>query len=141
MKIFELSSGSSLSSFLESNTRTLSSGRFVNKDKQLERFFLVLALAKYGKLPPELNTLDCLKEPQTISIYCFYFLHNYVVCKLNQGNLLLTSLQGHELQFISHKLRPLSSSYGQLRELVFFPRTEALIFLERHTRLFAEPAI
>ena len=78
-KIFELSSGSSLSSFLESNTRTLSSGRFVNKDKQLERFFLVLALAKYGKLPPELNTLDCLKEPQTNSIYCFYFLHNYVV--------------------------------------------------------------
>ena len=63
------------------------------------------------------------------------------LCQLNQSNLLLTSLYGHKLQFIFHKLRPLSSSHGQLRELVFFPRTEALIFLERHTRLFVEPAI
>ena len=59
--------------------------------------------------------------------------------KLNK--LLHTSLHGHKLQFISHKQRPLSSSHGQLRELVFCPRTEALIFLERHTRLFVELAI
>ena len=61
--------------------------------------------------------------------------------QLNQSNLLLTSLHGHKLQFTFHKLRPLSSSHGHLRELVFLPRTEALIFLERHTRLFVEPAI
>ena len=61
--------------------------------------------------------------------------------QLNQSNLLLTSLYVQKLQFISHKLRPSSSSHGQLRELVFFSRTEALIFLKRHTRLFVEPAI
>ena len=56
--------------------------------------------------------------------------------------MLLTSLHGHKLQFIFHKSRPLSSSHGQLRELVFFPCTEALtFFLERHTRLFVEPTI
>ena len=46
-----------------------------------------------------------------------------------------------KLQFISHKLRPSSSSHGQLRELVFFSRTEALIFLKRYTWFFVEPAI
>ena len=61
--------------------------------------------------------------------------------QLNQSNLLLTSLHGHKLQFIFHKLRPLFSLHGQLRELVFFPSTEVLIFLERHTRLFVQPAI
>ena len=63
------------------------------------------------------------------------------LCQLNISNLLLTSLHGHKLQFIFHKLLPLSSSHGQLHELVFFPCTEALIFLERHTRLFVEPAV
>ena len=63
------------------------------------------------------------------------------LCQLNQSNLLLTSLYGHKLQFIFHKLRPLSNSHGQLCELVFFPRTEALNFLEHHTRLSSEPAI
>ena len=63
------------------------------------------------------------------------------LCQLNISNLLLTSLHGHKLQFIFHKLLPLSSSLGQLHELVFFPCTEALIFLERHTRLFVEPAV
>ena len=57
-----------------------------------------------------------------------------VICYLHH-------LHGHKLQFIFHKLHPLSSSHGQLCELLFFPRTEALIFLERHTRLFVEPAI
>ena len=38
--------------------------------------------------------------------------------KLNQINLLLTFLHAYK-QFISHKLRPPSSSHGQLRELVF----------------------
>ena len=52
--------------------------------------------------------------------------------------MLLTSLNGHKLQFIFHKLRPLSSSPSQLCELFFFPRTEALIFLKRHARLFIE---
>ena len=55
--------------------------------------------------------------------------------------MLLTSLHDHQLRFIFHKLHPLSSSRGQLCELVFFPRAEALIFLERHTKLFVEPAI
>ena len=55
--------------------------------------------------------------------------------------MLLTSLHGHKLQFISLKLCPLSSLHGQLHELVFFPCTEALIFLEHHTRLFVEWAI
>ena len=52
--------------------------------------------------------------------------------------MLLTSLYDQKLQFISHKLCPSSSSHGQFRELVFFSRTEPLIFLKRHTRLFAE---
>ena len=46
-----------------------------------------------------------------------------------------------KLQFISHKLWPSSNSNGQLRELVFFSRNEALIFLKRHTRLFGQPVI
>ena len=54
--------------------------------------------------------------------------------------MLLASLYCQKLQFISHKVRPSSSSHGQLRELVFFSRTEALIFLKHHTRLFVEPA-
>ena len=55
--------------------------------------------------------------------------------------MLLRSLYGHKLQFNSHKLHPFSSSHGQLRELVFFSHTEALIFFKCHTRLFAEPVI
>ena len=47
-----------------------------------------------------------------------------------QNNLLLTPLYIHKLQFISDKLRSSSSSHGQLRGLVFFFRTEALIFFE-----------
>ena len=34
-----------------------------------------------------------------------------------------------------------TSSHGQSHELVSFSCTETLIFLERHTRLFVEPAI
>ena len=55
--------------------------------------------------------------------------------------MLFKSLHGHKLQFIFHKPHPLSHSLSQLRKLVFFPRTEALIFLEHHTRLFVELAI
>ena len=55
--------------------------------------------------------------------------------------MLLTSLYGHKLQFISHKVHPLSSSHGQLCGLVFFSCTKALIFLEHDTRLLVERAI
>ena len=48
----------------------------------------------------------------------------------------------HKLQFISHKLFPSSSPHEQLCELVFFfSCTNALIVLNRHIRLFKEPAI
>ena len=49
--------------------------------------------------------------------------------QLNQSNLLLTPLYGYKLQFIFHELRPLSSSHGQIHDIVFFPRTKALILL------------
>ena len=64
------------------------------------------------------------------------------LCQLNQSNLLLTSSHGHKLQHSVYcQLHPLSRSHGRLCELVCFPRTEAPTFLERHTRLFVEPAI
>ena len=63
------------------------------------------------------------------------------LCQLNESNLFLTSLYDPKLQFISHRLRPLPSSHGQLCELVFFSRTEPLFLSKRYTRLFAEPGI
>ena len=59
--------------------------------------------------------------------------------KVIQSNLLLTPLYIHKLQSISDKLRPLSSSHGQLRELVFLFSQRGSHFLKRHTRLFVEP--
>ena len=50
------------------------------------------------------------------------------MCQLSQSNLLFTSLYVQKLQSISHKLHPSSSSHGQVRELVFFSCTKALIF-------------
>ena len=78
-----------------------------------------------------------LKEPQTTSIYWFYLLHNYVVMPTK-------SKQFVTYIFIWPKTTVYFSqgaSFVQLRELVFFSCTNALIFLERHTRLFVEPAI
>ena len=61
------------------------------------------------------------------------------VLQLNQSNLLLTPFYVHKIQFISNKLHPLSSSHGQLRELVFLFSHQGSHFLKRHTRLFVVP--
>ena len=65
------------------------------------------------------------------------------ILQLNQNNLLLTPLYIHKLQLISNKLRPSTSSHGQLRGLVFLflQRGSYYFFLKRHTRLLIEMAI
>ena len=60
------------------------------------------------------------------------------ILQLNQSNLLLTPFYVHKIQFISNKLRPLSSLHGQLRELVFLFLHRESYFLKRHTSLFVE---
>ena len=62
-----------------------------------------------------------------------------MILQLNQSNLLLTPFHVHKIQFISNKLRPFSSSHGQLRKLVFLFSHRGSHFLKRHTRLFVKP--
>ena len=70
LKIFGLFPGSLLSSFSESNTSTLSPGRFLLTKCKSERFYLALILAKYGKPPPKQNTLDCSSKPELLFSWC-----------------------------------------------------------------------
>ena len=54
-------------------------------------------------------------NPELLAYIDFIYSTFVKLCQLNQSNLLLKSLHGPNLRFISHNLRPLSSWHGQLQ--------------------------
>ena len=81
-----------------------------------------------------------MSSPKLLVYIDFIYFTTMQILQLNQSNLLLTPFYVHKIQFISNKLRPSSSSHGQLRELVFLFSHRGSHFLKRHSRLFVEPS-